>query len=144
MMIKKNKYNFSKKVSKNNPFVVPEGYFDNFSERLMGKIEQEELEVKRPVYKTKRFLRPVLSMAASFVIIFMLIYFPAKLLKPKIETENNNNSSELFYLLGLYHINDLAVLDAFDRPAEDQYDEQFLENILIASMTEYDLIHLNE
>ncbi|HKM92976.1 MAG TPA: hypothetical protein VJY41_04925 [Prolixibacteraceae bacterium] len=143
-MSKKNKYNFSKKADKSNPFVVPEGYFDNFSERLMGRIELEVQEKKRPTFKIINLLRPALLIAASFAILFVMIYLPVKTFRPKTTADNNVNSSELFDFLGLYHINDLAIIEAFEEPAEEQYDQQFLENILMASITEYDLLHLNE
>ena len=54
---------------KENPFTVPEGYFESFNERLMEKIVQESPSKVTPVY---RISRKVLATAAV-VIIFLAL-----------------------------------------------------------------------
>ena len=61
-------------LKKGQPFRVPENYFETFNERLKARIEMEE----KPV-KTNRFLlylKPALGLAASFALIFLLVYVP--------------------------------------------------------------------
>ena len=61
---------------KDQPFKVPEGYFETFAERLMVRIEEEE----QPGKKRSLFfyLKPVLMMAASFAFVMLLVYVPIK------------------------------------------------------------------
>lgn len=141
-MVKKNNI---KQASKHNPFIVPEGYFDTFSERLMERIDQSE----KPAVSTSqsavlRYLKPVLAMVASFTIIFMLIYFPVQLLGPKSLSQNNETISVLPEFMNFYQVNDHAIIQAFEQTdTEHEYDNQFIENMLIASLSEYDLLQLN-
>ena len=63
-------------LKRDNPFRIPENYFENFADRLNIKIskEQEVLE-KRSLYI---ILKPFLTLAASFVLVMVLIYIPYK------------------------------------------------------------------
>lgn len=56
-----------KRVGKENPFKVPEGYFDNFTTQLMDKLPEkpDAIEVQ-PVTKWMKF-RPYVYMAAMFI-----------------------------------------------------------------------------
>ena len=61
-------------LRKDNPFRVPENYFETFSERLNTKIgEEQRVHVKRSMYIT---FKPFLAMAASFALLIVLIYIP--------------------------------------------------------------------
>jgi len=61
---------------KNQPFKVPEGYFETFADRLMARIEEEEQpDKKRSLFF---YLKPVLMMAASFAFVMLLVYVPIK------------------------------------------------------------------
>jgi hypothetical protein len=67
------------KSTKDNPFKVPENYFDTFSERVQERIEAEEKPHKTP---TLQMLQPYLWMAAC-VIGFVIV---AKVILPGIIT----------------------------------------------------------
>lgn len=66
------------KVGKENPFRVPEGYFDTLTSQIMAKVEAEGVEARdiQPV-KEKRakvvWLRPVLYAAASVCALFISV-----------------------------------------------------------------------
>jgi len=143
-MVKKNNI---KQASEHNPFVVPEGYFDTFSERLMERIDHSEKPaVSAPQSAILRYLKPVLAMVASFTIIFILIYFPVQLIGPKSLSQNNEPFSVLPEFMNFYQVNDHAIIQAFEQTetkTEHDYDNQFIESVLIASLTEYDLLQLN-
>jgi hypothetical protein len=60
--------------ARENPFRMPEGYLDSFEDRLMARIAAEE---KPAVSRTVRFwtvLKPVLTLAAMFALIFGMGY----------------------------------------------------------------------
>ena len=67
---------------KNQPFRVPEGYFETFADRLKVRIEKEEEEQPDKKRSLLFNLRPVLMIAASFAIIMLLIYIPSKKYTP--------------------------------------------------------------
>lgn len=141
-MVKKNNI---KQASKNNPFIVPEGYFDTFSERLMERIDHSEKPaISAPRSTILRFIKPVLAMVASFTIIFLLIYTPMQILGPKSLSQNNEPLQVFPEFMNFYQVNDHAIIQAFEQTeTEHEYDDQFIENVLIASLTEYDLLQLN-
>ena len=63
------------KIKKENPFIVPEGYFDNFSSRLGDKIHTSEA----PGFYEKYVLtvKPYLAIAAFFagVVILGIVFY---------------------------------------------------------------------
>lgn len=75
--MKEEKY-LIEKVGRENPFRVPEGYFDTLSSQIMAKIEKEGVEARdiQPE-KEKRakvvWLRPVLYAAASVCALFISV-----------------------------------------------------------------------
>lgn len=63
-------------ASKDNPFRMPEGYLDSLEDRLMARIAEEDAaasttERQRPVW---RILKPALTLAAMFALIFGMGY----------------------------------------------------------------------
>jgi len=71
------------KIKKENPFRVPDNYFDDFSARLAVKLEAEKEVLPQPKNPIIRYLKPVLGLAASFALIFMLVYWPLKSFLPQ-------------------------------------------------------------
>jgi len=67
-------------LKKDQPFQVPEGYFESFADRLMVRIKEEEYPAKkRSVFI---YLMPVLMMAASILVVILLLSVPLKRLLP--------------------------------------------------------------
>lgn len=82
------------KLKKDNPFGTPDKYFDNFSARLQMKIEEEKKVVPHPKNRLIRILKPALGLAASFALVFMLVYWP---LKSFMTSEVADNTEALEY-----------------------------------------------
>lgn len=56
-----------KKCGTKNPFMVPEGYFDNFSKELMNKLpEKEQTSTPQETITTWQRIKPCIYMAAMF------------------------------------------------------------------------------
>lgn len=68
--------NFEGSEERKNPFLVPDGYFETFSDRLMSRIGEEQKASK--TRKLVQYLKPALSMAASFLLIMLLVSTPVK------------------------------------------------------------------
>jgi len=66
------------KVGKENPFRVPEGYFDTLASQIMAKVEAEGVEARdiKPGKERRAktvWLRPVLYAAASVCALFISV-----------------------------------------------------------------------
>lgn len=57
-----------------NPFRMPEGYLDSFEDRLMARLAAEEAEETQPKRPVWRILKPALTLAAMFALIFGMGY----------------------------------------------------------------------
>jgi len=76
--MKENKKNTKlSEMNKENPFNVPDNYFNDFYTNLESKINKLEID-ERPIKKSNiHYLRPFLAIAASFLIIMMTLqYWP--------------------------------------------------------------------
>ncbi len=63
------------KRPKSNPFKAPEYYFDTLEDRIMANVQYQDKK------KTKssgiiQLLKPVLGLAASFALVYLLVYYP--------------------------------------------------------------------
>ena len=75
--MKEEKY-LIERVGKENPFRVPEGYFDTLTSQIMAKVEAEGVEARDiKTVKERRaktvWLRPVLYAAASVCALFISV-----------------------------------------------------------------------
>ena len=93
-----NKYKFPEQA-KDNPFSVPDGYFDSFSGRLMERLEGERETVRLGAGEKRGTIwmriRPQLSLAAA-ILGFALISIT--LMKVLIGTGNMDESYDLSFL----------------------------------------------
>jgi len=82
------------KRPKKNPFRTPDNYFDSIEDRVMGKIKYQ---TKKKTSSTKviQFLKPVLGLAASFTLVYLLVYYPINQLLPKtlVQSEITDTTS---------------------------------------------------
>ncbi len=70
------------KMKKEVPFGTPDHYFDDFSARLKMKIEAEKQTVAPRKTRFIQIFKPALGLAASFALIFLLVYVPLKTFMP--------------------------------------------------------------
>jgi len=129
-----------KEWDKRNPFTVPEGYFDQFPSRLMSKIGQVESSPPKGVVWIK-YLRPSLGLAASLILVALLLYVPVKLIGPKVarqSVESRYNPYDMEYEL----YNDLAFFDlvATGHAEKEPMDNNTIETALMASSNDYELM----
>jgi hypothetical protein len=78
------------KLKKENPYGTPKNYFDDFSARMHTKIEQEKQAKPKDKPGIIQLLKPVMGLAASFAIIFMLVYVPLS----KFVSDSNTTTVE--------------------------------------------------
>lgn len=81
-------------MGNSNPFRAPEGYFGSIEDRIMGKISENAKPPKTSAL-IMRFLKPALGLAASFTLVYLLVYYPitSLLLKDTVQTEISDSIS---------------------------------------------------
>jgi len=131
------------KIKKENPFRVPENYFDNFSARLQAKLDAEQNAV--PVKKNNiiRYLKPAIGLAAGFALVFALAYWPMKTLTPNRVAENNVqelNVNEMLFASAVEGIDENSFYELLeDRGDEEQLSEEELANYVNTNVSDYEI-----
>jgi hypothetical protein len=123
------------KLKKELPFKAPENYFDNFSARLQMKLEAEKKVVPQQKSGIIRFLKPAIGLAASFALIFMLVYWPLKTFMQtdvaELEETAEYSDSEFLNI-----IEDLDESSFFALIEESNGTEDFSDDDLVAYVSE--------
>lgn len=139
----KNQFTELSKIKKEVPFRVPENYFDDFSARLNARIEAEKSVIPEPKNRIIQLLKPALGLAASFALIFMLVYWPLKSFKPSEVAQSENPSVEINdyeYRSMLEGMDENSFYVLLNEPAQkvDISDDDLI-NYLSASISDYDI-----
>jgi len=81
------------KIGKINPFKVPAGYFENFSDKMMSQLPEKEIKEPQIISFWER-MKPWVYMAAMFTgIMLMVKMFVNEPQSSKILSEDVNNIS---------------------------------------------------
>lgn len=131
------------KIKKENPFRVPDNYFEDFSARLQMKLDTEKVEAPKKQSKVIQILKPALTMAAGFALLFTLAYWPLKLITPGQQANNSNIEIDINEMLfanmveGIDQNSFFALLDEPNNPA--QLSEEDMAVIVNSNSSEYDI-----
>ncbi|MDP2113284.1 MAG: hypothetical protein Q8K69_04430 [Bacteroidota bacterium] len=94
------------KRQKKNPFRTPDHYFDSIEDRVMGAIEYEaKNKTTSKSGKIIQLLKPVLGLAASFAIVYLLAYYPIKYFSPSSLVKSEITDSSSFDNMDAYALN---------------------------------------
>jgi len=131
------------KLKKENPFKVPEHYFDDFSARLQMKLEAGKMIVPAKQNRFIYYLKPALGLAASFALIFMLVYWPLKTFTPN-QTANNNTDTEISedegYLSIVEKMDENSFFALLYEPTNAvEFSEEDLVAYINTNITDYDI-----
>lgn len=116
------------KRTKKNPFKTPENYFDSIEERIMHSIKKEEKEkTSTGAGKVYRLLKPVLGLAASLALVFMLVYYPFKYFSSGKLAQTNATDTTVgegndFYSVVISSIDENALVNAL--ASEEQISQE--------------------
>lgn len=137
------------KMKKEQPFSVPDNYFGDFSARLHSRLESEANIYPQEKKGIVRYLKPALGLAASFALIFILVYWPIKSFLPDymaatntvIEQENEMDT----YMPSLERIDEnsfftlmMETITGTEETEQELNDEELL-NYLSANVSDYEL-----
>ena len=130
------------KIKRENPFKTPDNYFDDFSARLQMKLEEEKKVIPTKQNQVIRLLKPVLGLAASFALIFMLVYWPLKTFMPTEVAQNNTQTgfNEKEYLSMVEGIDENSFYALLDEPnGSVEFTDDDLVSYLSTNISEYDI-----
>ena len=131
------------KIKKENPFRVPENYFDDFSARLKVRLEAENTGISKNQNKIIQYLKPALGLAAGFALIVMLAYWPLKKFTPIQQANNTGSETDLIDMIyanwveGIDENSFYALLD--DANGTVHFTDDDLANFVNANSSEYDI-----
>jgi hypothetical protein len=128
------------KIKKENPFKVPNNYFDDFSARMQIKLAAE----KEPAAKQIRFmdyLKPAIGIAASFALIMLLVYVPLKTFIPnKTNTTASAEFSDTEFLNMIEDIDENSFFALLEETEESEtFTDDELTAYISANFSEYEI-----
>ncbi len=131
------------KIKKETPFRVPEHYFEDFSARLQIKLDAEKKEAPKKQSKVIQFLKPALSIAAGFALLFTMAYWPLKLITTNQQASNTNieiDLNEMLYANMVEGIDQNSFYALLDEPDNStQLSDEDLAVIVNSNSSEYDI-----
>jgi len=143
------------KIKRDSPFGVPENYFDNFYDRLIYNIHEEDISHETSREKVIKLIKPALQVAASLAIIAMIIYGAVYYMLPGSLT-NYNASNEItmteedriFSLIENIDENSFFALiqgsSSTEESAEEQLNNDELLSYLSCNISEYEIFIEND
>lgn len=131
------------KIKKENPFRVPENYFEDFSARLQERLETEKMGVHKNQNRVIQFLKPAIGLAAGFALIFTLSYWPLRIFTPNEQAENItivNSESEMLYASWVEGIDENSFYAMLDNPnGSVDFTDDDLADFVNTNSSEYDI-----
>ncbi len=131
------------KLKRENPFKVPEGYFDEFPARMQQRIQQESQLAVKPRGRIIQMIKPALALAAGFAAIIVMVYFPLTYLNNRSIADSGDSEKIVFDDF-------FALVDQFDDDTfytllehginGDAYGAEELADYLVANYSDYDFI----
>lgn len=124
----------------NDPFKVPENYFQNLEDRLAEaalNADAEEQVVKTPIID---LLKPYIAMAASIVIVFGVLYSPLKRYTENMASNSDAQENLLELELGQSMYHDALYASAQATVEESLITDEMIEDMLLESVSDYELI----
>jgi hypothetical protein len=113
-----------------NPFRTPDGYFDSMEDRILAGIK-ESAKPKNKKTEIIRFLKPILGLAASFTIVYLLVYYPINYLMSKSGAQAEITQSQSTDVFDAYSLN-IGSIDE-NSLADLLFSDQTLNGSLIGS-----------
>lgn len=127
------------KLDQSNPFKTPDGYFESFEDRLMGRIENASSPKQKPT-KVIRMLKPILSIAASLALFVMLVQYPVRhyLLNETVATEQGetvNADSFDMYSASLSMVDENTLIGTFVAGEGQEIEENISQDEMMSYLS---------
>lgn len=138
------------KIKKEEPFGTPKNYFDDFSARLHTKIATEKQAEPEKKPRVIQLLKPFIGLAASFALIFMLVYVPLKtfvsgdITKVAQTTEYIDSDSDLINVLEDLDESSFITLLEDETESSNDFTAEELTLYVSANFTDYEIFEFTE
>lgn len=139
------------KIKKEVPFRTPDNYFDDFSARMHTKIAAEKLPEQEKKPRIIQLLKPIIGLAASFALIFMLVYVPLNTFISKDITSVAQTTkieypdTEFINVIeGLDESAFIALLEEEEATSDDDFTDEDLTLYVSANFTDYEIFEFTE
>lgn len=137
------------KLKKEVPFSTPKNYFDDFSARMQSRLETETQTPTKQKTRVITFLKPLIGLAASFALIFMLVHIPLKsFISSEINQVGTNsetitaNPEMLDIMQNLDESSFFALLNETENT--DAFTDEELILYVSANFTDYEIFEITE
>lgn len=137
-------FDFEKPGRRPAPFDVPAGYFEQLDDRIEARIHAatETPDTRRTII---RVLKPVLGLAASFLLVMLLVKYPLRMITPQQTASQqlaaNHDDSYLRDLLldNPAGFDDQALVQTITTDPRQPADTDALLSILTDQMNDYEI-----
>jgi len=122
---------------KKNPFTVPEGYFESFSDRL-----QERMLLEKPAGKMtgRKILRPALLYFAGFCLLISIgLLIPKLMQTPQTFKSNSEANMTNLIMYSLENIDEQTIIEALPKPDIDTVSSEITREELVKYIQEQDI-----
>ena len=130
------------KLKKETPFRTPDEYFDDFSARLHMQIQAEKRAVAPRKTRFIQIFKPALGLAASFALIFLLVYVPLKTFMP-VQTNTvaeTTDSEEMSIMNILEHLDESSFLSLLNESENtSNFSDEDLSLYVSANFNDYEI-----
>ena len=117
-MYMKEKFNIDQPHLRENPYTVPQGYFNSLQDAVSEKISSEK---KQP--GTWSVVKPQLALVSSFAVIFLMGYIAVRLFTPSVTVNSEKNiSAESEYFEGNFM--ETSFIDFYDSAKDSLLKEE--------------------
>lgn len=133
------------KIKKEQPFAVPGDYFDHFPVHLQNKLDAERRVPPKAGKRLMFYLKPAIGLAASFILILLLVWWPIKSFLPGYMAKNLPPADTLMleedrYISLIEKLDENSFLSLIgDSTEEEELDNDDLMNYLTANISDYEI-----
>ncbi|MCY1722809.1 hypothetical protein OU798_20850 [Prolixibacteraceae bacterium Z1-6] len=139
------------KLKKEVPFSTPKNYFDDFSARMQTRMQTEKQGEPEHKPKIIQLLKPFIGLAASFALIFLLVYVPLKTFitseinEVTVNIDHSDTDSEFLNILeGIDESSFFALLDESESETTDDFTNEELMSYVSANFTDYEIFEFTK
>lgn len=129
------------------PFRVPRHYFDDFPARMQATLERETATEPAKKLRLADYLKPVIGLAAAFAAVFLIVYWPTRLITKDQPLATHNTHTDEEKIINLVeHVDDHTFLNLLEGNAKNESpDDELLETYLAANYSDLEIfMEINE
>mgnify|MGYP007068377586 CR=1 FL=1 len=128
-------------AGKELPFKVPGHYFDDFPARMQSMVERDSQPSAGKRLTLMDYIKPALGLAAAFAAVFVLVYWPARLVNHSYSSSDNQGISDEEKIINLVEpVDDHTFFSLLDDDASDEkLNSTEIESYIAANYSDYDI-----